>query len=335
VIENFSARVIPSFHLDYARLRELNPRLIMVSMPSRGTVGPFITDLSLGAMEALPRGRRLVYTSIRPFGLDGPHAEWVWTEITVEALAGVMAVVGDPDRPPLKVGGAQAQYLGGLNAAVGTLLALEDRDRTGLGQVVDISMQESLLTVLGNIPLLYSHLGVVARRIGSRHHRTHPTTIFPCKDGFVGIAAQTHPQWEALCLLLDRPEILLDSRFTTGVQRAENADALDALLLPWFMARTRDEVMHACQCRRIPVGSSCTIPELLEDPQFAASEFFTQVEHPKTGPAAYPGLAFRMDSIAPTSIRAPLLGEHNDLIYGGWLGLSRQECVRLRAQGVI
>jgi crotonobetainyl-CoA:carnitine CoA-transferase CaiB-like acyl-CoA transferase len=141
-----------------------------------------ITDLSLGAMEALPRGRRLVYTSIRPFGLDGPHAEWVWTEITVEALAGVMAVVGDPDRPPLKVGGAQAQYLGGLNAAVGTLLALEDRDRTGLGQVVDISMQESVLTILGNIPLLYSHLASwpgAAERRGDRELQRAGDTQLP------------------------------------------------------------------------------------------------------------------------------------------------------------
>ncbi|MBI3325618.1 MAG: CoA transferase [Nitrospinae bacterium] len=294
-----------------------------------------ITDLSSTVLEATMPYPHLIHSSIRPFGLSGPSADWPATELTVEALAGLMAIVGDPDRPPLKVGGEQAHYLAGLNAAVGTLLALETRHRTGLGQLVDISMQESLLTILGNIPLMYSHLGVVARRIGSRHHRTHPTAIFPCKDGYVGIAAQTHPQWETLCLLVDRPELLVDPRFTTGVQRAEHADALDSFLLPWFLARTRQEVMHACQSRRIPVGLSCTIPDLLEDPQFATTEFFTAVEHPATGPAWYPGQAFRMEQTACVHGRAPFLGEHNALIYGGWLGLSRHECVRLRAQGVI
>lgn len=298
-------------------------------------VDVLITDPSSAALAAATPHPHLIHSSIRPFGMTGPHADWPASELTVEALAGLMAIVGDPDLAPVKVGGEQGHYLAGLNAAVGTLLALDARDRTGLGQVVDISMQESLLTILGNIPLMYSHLGVVTRRIGSRHHRTHPTAIFPCKDGHVGIAAQTHPQWEALCLLVDQPELLVDSRFTTGPQRAEHADALDALLLPWFMARTRHEVTQDCQARRIPVGFSSTIPELLEDPQFAATGFFTTIEHPAIGSVHYPGPAFRMEHTRSVHTRAPFLGEHNDVIYGGWLGLSRHECGRLRAQGVI
>jgi crotonobetainyl-CoA:carnitine CoA-transferase CaiB-like acyl-CoA transferase len=223
----------------------------------------------------------------------------------------------------------------GLNAAVATLLALEAREQTGRGQVIDIAMQESLLTILGNIPISYSHLATVARRIGSRHHRTHPTAIFPCKDGYVGIAAQTTPQWEALCLLVDRPELLVDPRYTTGVQRAERADELDAALCPWFLARTRHDVMQACQAQRIPVGLSCTIPELLDDPQYAASRFFRELDHPSTGTARYPGAAFQMQQTPCITGRAPLLGEHDELIYGGWLGLSREQRARLRAQGVV
>jgi crotonobetainyl-CoA:carnitine CoA-transferase CaiB-like acyl-CoA transferase len=196
-------------------------------------------------------------------------------------------------------------------------------------------MQESLLTILGNIPILYSHLATVARRIGSRHHRTHPTAIFPCADGYVGVAAQTPQQWEALCLLVDLPELLVEPRFTTGVQRAERADELDAMLLPWFLARTRRQVTEACQARRIPVGPSCTIPELLDDPQYAASEFFRHIDHPSTGTACYPGGAFQMPSAAGVYARAPLLGEHNAQVYAGWLGLSPHEQARLRAQGVL
>jgi formyl-CoA transferase len=294
-----------------------------------------ITDAAATPLPTLSHHPHLIHTSIRPFGLTGPAAEWPATELTVEALGGVMAIVGDPDCVPLKLGGEQAHYLAGLNAAVATLLALEARQRTGLGQVVDIALQDSLLTVLGNIPVLYTHLGQVARRLGSRHHRTHPTAIFPCRDGYVGIAAQTPAQWEALCLLVDRPELLLDPRFATGTQCAAHADELDALLLPWFLERTRQEVMRACQERRIPVGLSCTIPELLADPQYAATQFFQAIAHPTTGAVPYPGRAFQVSGASAPLRRAPLLGEDNDCIYGGWLGLSRHERARLRAQGVI
>jgi CoA:oxalate CoA-transferase len=294
-----------------------------------------ISDQALPALDILSRHPHLIHASIRPFGQHGPGADWPSTELTLEALGGIMAVVGALDRPPVKVGGEQAHYVAGLNAVVATLLALAARDRTGMGQAIDISVQESLLTILGNVPIMYSHLGQVARRLGGRHHRTHPTAIFPCKDGYIGIAAQTPAQWEALCLLIDRPELLLDPRFATGVQCAEHADELDALLLPWFRARTRQEALHACQARRIPVGLSCTIPDLLADRQFAATAFFQELDHPATGMAPYPGRAFHLAQTPHPLTRAPLLGEHNELIYGGWLGLSRHERARLCAQGVI
>jgi crotonobetainyl-CoA:carnitine CoA-transferase CaiB-like acyl-CoA transferase len=294
-----------------------------------------ISDHPAPALAIVLPKHQLIYTCIRPFGLDGPHADWPWTELTMQALGGVMAIVGDPDRPPVQLWGEQASYVGGLNAAVATLLALEAREHTGRGQVVDISIQESLLTILGNIPILYSHLATVARRIGSRHHRTHPTAIYPCQDGYVGIAAQTPQQWEALCLLVDQPELLVDPHFTTGVQRAERADELDAMLLPWFLARTRQEVMLACQARRIPVGLSCTIPELLDDPQYQASGFFQDIDHPSTGTVRYPGGAFQMPSTSGALTRAPLLGEQNMQVYAGWLGISPHEQARLRSQGVL
>ena len=294
-----------------------------------------ISDRSASAPAIVPPELQVIHTCIRPFGLDGPYADWPVTELTMQALGGVMGIVGDPDRPPIKLGGEQASYVAGLNAAVATLLALEARGHTARGQVVDISMQESLLTILGNIPILYSHLATVARRIGSRHHRTHPTAIYPCQDGHVGIAAQTPQQWEALCLLVDQPELLVDPRFTTGVQRAERADELDARLLPWFLARMRQDVMLACQARRIPVGLSCTIPELCDDPQYDASGFFEDIDHPSTGTARYPGGAFRMAPGAGVFARAPLLGEHNAQIYAGWLGISSYEQARLRSQGVL
>jgi CoA:oxalate CoA-transferase len=294
-----------------------------------------IGDQPTPAPDSVLAAHHVIYTGIRPYGLDGPQAAWPATELTMQALGGVMAIVGAPDRPPVKLGGEQASYVGGLNAAVATLLALETREHTGNGQVVDISIQETLLTILGNIPILYSHLATVARRIGSRHHRTHPTAIYPCRDGYVGIAAQTPQQWEALCLLVDQPELLVDPRFTTGVQRAARADELDATLLPWFLARTRQEVMLACQARRIPVGLSCTVPELLDDPQYHANGFFQDIDHPSTGTVRYPGGAFQVLPTAATLARAPLLGEQNMQVYAGWLGISPHEQARLRAQGVL
>jgi formyl-CoA transferase len=134
---------------------------------------------------------------------------------------------------------------------------------------------------------------------------------------------------------VDQPELLVDPRYTTGVQRAERADELDAMLLPWFLTRTRQEIMLACQARRIPVGPSSTIPELLDDPQYAANGFFRHIDHPSTGTTRYPGGAFQMPSAAYVCARAPLLGEHNAQVYAGWLGLSPHEQARLRSQGVL
>lgn len=308
-------------------------RLVLRQLVAHADV--LIADQNFPAELPLCLNDRLIHTLMRPFGQAGPDATRSATEITLEALGGVMGIVGHPDRPPLKLGGEQAQYLAGLNAAVATLLALEARQHTGQGQVVDISIQESLLAILGNIPILYTHLSTVARRIGSRHHRSHPTAIFPCLDGFVGIAAQTPQQWEALCLLVDQPELLIDPRFTTGVQRAERADELDRLLWPWFQARGRQEVMQDCQARRIPVGLSLTIAALVDDPQYAATEFYQTIEHPSTGAVLYPGGALPRADVASVHARAPFLGEHNALIYGGWLGLSPHERSRLRAQEVL
>jgi CoA:oxalate CoA-transferase len=298
-------------------------------------VDVLITDEHLSLSPSLKLPADLIHTSTRPYGLTGPDSDRPASELTLQASGGVMALVGDLDRWPVKMGGEQAHYLAGLNACVATLLALEAREPTGQGQVVDLSAQEALLAILGNIPILYSHLATLARRIGSRHHRSHPTAIFPCRDGFIGIAAQTPQQWEALCLLVDQPELLIEPRFMTGVQRVERADELDGLLYPWFLARSRDEVMHACQARRIPVGLSLTIPELLDDPQYDATCFFQPIDHPSTGPASYPGAAFHMAESSCIQTRAPLLGEHNERIYGGWLGVSGPERARLRAQGIL
>jgi crotonobetainyl-CoA:carnitine CoA-transferase CaiB-like acyl-CoA transferase len=107
------------------------------------------------------------------------------------------------------------------------------------------------------------------------------------------------------------------------------------VLLPWFLAHTRQEVMLACQARRIPVGLSSSIPELLDDPQYNATGFFRDVDHPSTGMARYPGAAFQMSSVPGVCTRAPRLGEHNAQVYGSWLGVSPHEQARLRAQGVL
>jgi crotonobetainyl-CoA:carnitine CoA-transferase CaiB-like acyl-CoA transferase len=107
------------------------------------------------------------------------------------------------------------------------------------------------------------------------------------------------------------------------------------MLLPWFLARTRQEVMLACQARRIPVGLSCTIPELLDDPQYQASGFFQDIDHPSTGTVRYPGGAFQMPSTSGALTRAPLLGEQNMQVYAGWLGISPHEQARLRSQEVL
>ncbi len=301
-----------------------------------------------GLSEALLIGRfpRLVVASVTPFGRAGPDADMAATELTVQARAGWVYVIGDPDRPPLRCGSDVAAALAGVNAAVHCLAALWQRADTGAGRHVDVSQLETLCRMLGvtGLYVTWTHDRDIRVRRGNRAPapqrnpvpRVYPTTMLPCADGYLAIAAQTAQQWQSLCVLLDRPDLVTDPRFATVDARGVNADELDAILVQALAGRTRRELFRRAGELHLPVGMALSIAELLEDPHLVERHVFVTVEHPIAGPLPLPRLPFEMAGGGlPPPRRAPLLGEHNEAVYAGELGLSREDLARLRAVGAI
>ncbi|MBI2906606.1 MAG: CoA transferase [Chloroflexi bacterium] len=311
VVESFAPRVMPGLGLSYETLAGLNPRLIV--------------------------------TSLSNFGQDGPYRDWKAQDITEYALGGLMYVIGDPDREPLKSGGSQAQYQAGLVAAIGTMAALNCRDVSGLGQHVDISIMESVLNLVARLMTIYFYEGVNGLRNGSRymrrsdscHTRNHPTGIYPCKDGYIGLAAQTQAQWESLCVMMERADLLTDERFKDASSRGVHADEVDAIIADWLKDKSPGDAFELGGSCRVPFGIVNSIADLFDDAQLRERAYFQEVEHAVAGKLRYPGAPFRMAESAWRPGRAPLLGEHNEETFCQRLGYSRQDLVRLRQAGII
>ena len=302
VVENFHPRVMAGLGLDYGTLKEVNPGLVM--------------------------------TSISNFGQTGPYRDFRMDEITADAMGGWSYTTGEEDREPLKPGGYQAQFTAGSYAAMAGMTALTHQDITGQGQHVDVSIIECVVNMLMSDTALYTYTGEIKRREGKRH-KAYPSTVLPCKDGYMSVVGHTPDQWEAFCIWMEKPELLDDPRFENSPERRENADALDAILIPWLETRTQEELYHGAQELRIPFGKVMDAGQILDHPHLRSRKYFVDIEHPATGRITYPGAPFRFGDIPYRVDRAPLLGEHNREIYCGRLGYSREELVQLRQLGAI
>jgi crotonobetainyl-CoA:carnitine CoA-transferase CaiB-like acyl-CoA transferase len=266
-----------------------------------------LTQLGLPHAQLLARGD-LIVTSITPFGLTGPYRDLHASDLVVMALGGLLNLVGDPSREPLSLGGSQAQYAAGVCAFTGTAAALLYRDRCRRGQLVDVSALESVAFIEWKSGSNYEATGSVRRRVGDRSHNL----VLPTRDGWFGLL-YTDPNWPQLRDLTG-VEALNDERFSTREGRAAHADELRALLSDWFATRTKHEIYHAAQARKIPAGMVATVADLLESDQYAARGFWQTVEHPSTGPLTYTGTGYRMTGYEPPMGRAPVLGEDTDAV---------------------
>lgn len=302
LVENFSPRVMPNLGLDYETLESINPKLIM--------------------------------TSVSNFGQAGPYRDYKASDITEMAMGGLMHMTGEPEREPLTYGGWQAQYQGGINGFAATMSALYYRDLgKGEGQHIDISIMESITQILESFDLLYQVTGNLYVRSGTRWTNLPAWGIYPCKDDYVGIVSGPPRRWLQISKLVNQPQ-LADLKYIA--QRIELGDEIDALMLPWLVEHTKDEVYHAGQAMdpRIPTSPVRNPEDLINSPQFKAREFFVEVEHPIAGKGTYPGPPAKLSETPMQITRAPLLGEHNEEIYRH-LGYNREDIAKLRDEGVI
>ena len=302
LVENFSPGVMPGLGLDYETLEKINPNLIM--------------------------------TSISNFGQSGPYRDYQATEIVTDAMGGWMSIIGHPDREPLKPGGHQSQFVAGLFGALGTITAFYGQEMTGIGQHIDISIMEAVLYIQMNITQNYSYYNRITNRLGNVV-LPPPGSILPCRDGYIGAIAVTTEQWRTLCHWMGMPELAEDPKFLTRIERAENLDELNAMLIPWLLEHDQEELFREGQKRRLPFAVPASTKMLLESRHLNDREYFTEVEHPATGNVRYPGAQFNMGDLPYQLKRAPLLGEHNEKIYCNRLGYSKNQLVKMAEQGII
>jgi crotonobetainyl-CoA:carnitine CoA-transferase CaiB-like acyl-CoA transferase len=322
--------------------RELFLRLVAWADVVIENLGPGRMDaLGLCAPDRLAAADgAAVVTSISPFGQSGPYRDRRATDLVGFHMSGYGYYMGGPvedpgAEPPLKAAGRQADFVAGINGALATLAALFAREGSGRGQRVDVSTQEAL------IPFAFGEIArsVYEGKAPSRRAAENPPTgvvaVLPCSDGQVAISPREEHLWARWVEVMGNPAWTGDERFRDRASRAAHWAELEPLLAAWTGQRTSDEVFRAAQAVRVPAFPVNTIEEVFAWPQLAARGFFAEVVHPEAGALPYPTAPYRFSGAGWRLRRpAPLLGEHNEEVLGGWLGCSRADLVALRRAGI-
>lgn len=281
----------------------------------------------------------LVVTSISPYGRTGPYKSYKGSDLTANAMSGLSFGTGHPHREPLTTPLHQASYLAGVGAAFASIVALLGRDLTGRGQSVDVAEAQVIGTLLTGYHLpTYIYRGVAGFRSGNRMRLgLFPNCVLPCRDGYICIDAPQMEQYRRFLDLLGEQEWMENPRYRDRRAMSDQyPEEAEALIAPWFMERTKQEILEACLVNRIPCVPVQTFDEALEDPQLTHREFFKDVEHHSAGKFRYPGLPYRFSKPGPRLVRpAPRLGQHNEEVLGGELGISMADLERLSREGTI
>ena len=279
----------------------------------------------------------LVMTTISYFGLTGPHKDYNAYEIT-GTNAGGWAFISPgasdyPELPPLKAFGHQADFQGGVHAAVATLGAYYHKLLTGEGQHVDVSIQECLAAILEMNFMHWTYAGKETSRLGRRS--IYPWCMLDCKDGKVFVVNVEEDQWQRMVELMDNPEWATLDIFKDRVTRGQNYDALYPFLQEWAANWTVNDLYRAGQERRICFAPVNTMADLFASEHLKAREFFVQISHQLAGTLTYPGAPFKPSEGGYAIHRpAPLLGQHNNEVYTK-IGLSQTEIEELKKQQII
>jgi crotonobetainyl-CoA:carnitine CoA-transferase CaiB-like acyl-CoA transferase len=290
--------------------------------------------------EALSAIRRsLVMVRISAFGQTGPSRERPGFGRIAAAVGGLAYLSGYPDRPPVSPGTPTVpDYLAGVFGAVGALVALRHAERTGEGQVVDLALYEPVLRVLDDAIAVYGGTGHVRERIGSGTESAVPHNHFLTRDGrWIAIACTNDRMFARLLQAMERTDLAGDPRMTTTPARLAHRALVDELVAGWVAARDASDALAALEAAEVPSSLVASVRDLFEDAHVRARENIVSVALPLLGRLAMPGVVPRL-TLTPGRIDAAgpaRPGEHNEEIYGGRLGLSREALARLAERGVI
>lgn len=308
VIDNFSARVMRNWGMDYDSLTQIKPDIIAVSMSG--------------------------------FGHTGPYTDYVSYGPTLQALSGYTLLMRHPGKEPAGWGYSYADMAGGYAGALAVLMALWHRRRTGQGQFVDLAQFETIASLVG--PSLLAHLvnGSPSNPIGNRSPEAPaaPHGVYRCAghDRWCALTIFTEAEWRAFCLVLENPDWTEDRRFATVADRLANHQELDGYIEAWTIQQTPEEVMARLQRAGIPAGVVANAEDLDRDPHLRARKYWASVPTPEGETAVFDGPPFTL-SVTPGYIAAPgpLLGEHTDAVLSRLLGYTEADIAQLKAERVV
>jgi len=306
LVENYTLGTLDDWGVGWDVLRELNPRLI--------------------------------YGSVRGFGDTGPYSGFKSFDMIAQAAGGAMSVNGERDSEPLRLGVTLGDTGTGVHLAIGVLAAVIQRQQTGRGQRVQLSMQEAVMNYLRIAMLAQYITDKPARRTGN-HIGIMSADLYPCQPGgsndFVYITISTPAMWEALLKTIGREDLIGHEEWSNPLWRGRNAQAMQDLIAPWTSQRDKIEVMETIGAAAVPCSAVFDTSDLLSNKHLVERRAVVDVEHPVRGPMRVPSNPIRM-SDSPTDVtRAPLLGEHNAEVYAEVLGLRDDELAVLVERGVV
>jgi len=304
VIESFPCGVAQAIGLGYDSLRKANPAIILVS--------------------------------ISGFGRNGPYSQRVGFDAVAQAMSGAMSRTGFLGQPPTRAAAPYVDFSTGALAALGAMLALYHRERTGTGQMVDLALMDTAVSFMANFIAEYKVFGVIHPQIGNSSFYAGPYNTFKLSDGYIFIGVIGDAVWRRFLKVIGKEELAADPRFQSNSARGENRHLVDSLVDQWLANRTTEEALGLLEKADIPCGPVYDIPQVVENPQVKAREMIVDIEYPDGMVIPLSGVPMKF-SETPGEIRtrAPSVGEHNLEVYSELLGYSPEEIDNLRREKII
>ena len=310
------------------------------------TADVLVENFSPGALDRLGLGykvlseinKKLIYATIKGFGTYGPYSEFKSFEPIAQAMGGAMCATGFPENPPTYVWPAIGDSGTGMHMAIGILAALQQRNSSGKGQEVEVSMQDSVANIMRISLRDHQRLGGVQERTGNQLGKNVPGSTYPCAPGgrndYIYIFAQQQ-MWKAFANAIGRPDIIEDSRYATPESRWDNRETLNAIIEGWTRQKTKYEAMRILGDAGVPSGACQDTGEILEDPHLKEREMIIDIDYPPRGKYKTVGCPIKLSDSPAEIKRPPTLGEHTEDLLGKLCGVSPEDFTKLREKGAI
>ena len=320
-------------------------RAIFMDMVKKADVvvenfAPGVTDrLGLGSTTLLEANPRLIYASSSGYGRSGPYRDYPAMDLTVQAVAGVMSITGFADRPPVKAGPALCDFFAGVHLFGGIMTALYEREKTGKGRTVEVSMQESVYPSLSsNLGMYHGSGNQVPPRTGNRHGglAEAPYNVYPALDGYVAIICNNNRHFHGLLAAMGREDLKDDARFRDLKSRIANMDAVDDLVGLWTAGIRRDALIDLLRTHRVPHAPVRDLAEVVNDPNMHARGSLQWIDHPEYGRIVVPHSPIRFDGTPLLPLQpSARIGAQTAAVYQDWLGLTAADLEQMTKDEIV